>query len=225
MQTFVINGEIRVASGKGGARQVRAAGRTPAVLYGSGEPSLPISFDTREFDTVLRKHGGGTFILELKLAGRDGQDLKTIIKDVQRDPLTMRITHVDLQHVSLTQMVTVHVPIHLKGTAIGVKEGGILEHFVRELEVECQAGQLPEVIEFDITPYTRGQSLHVRELPAMEGVTVLTSGERVVFTIVTKAAEVEAPAAEEKAEEKVEEKAEEKPGKKEGAKGGEASKS
>jgi large subunit ribosomal protein L25 len=217
MQTFVINGEARLAKGKGGARQTRAAGRTPAIVYGAGEPSLPISIDTREFDTVLRKHGGGTFILDLKIAGREGQDMKTIIKALQRDPLTMRITHIDLQHVSLTQMVTVHVPIHLKGTAIGVKEGGILEHFVRELEVECQAGQLPEVIDVDITPYGRGQSLHVRDLPAMEGVAVLTSGERVVFTIVTKAAEVEAPAAEEKVAEKIETK--------EGAKGGEAAKS
>ncbi len=217
MQTFVINGELRVAKGKGGARQTRAAGRTPAVVYGSGEPSVPISIDTREFDTVLRKHGGGTFILDLKIAGREGQDLKTIIKALQRDPLTSRITHIDLQHVSLTQLVTVNVPIHLKGTAIGVKEGGVLEHLVRELEVECQAGQLPEVIDVDISAYGRGQTLHVRDLPPMDGVTVITAGDRVVFSIVTKAAEVEAPAAEAKVEEKAETK--------EGAKAGDASKS
>lgn len=229
MQTFVINGETRVAKGKGGARQVRAAGRTPAVVYGAGEPSIAISIDTREFETVLRKHGGGTFILDLKIAGREGQDLTTIIKDLQRDPLTSKVTHIDLQHVSLTQVVNVRVPLHLNGTAIGVKEGGIMEHFIRELDVECQAGQLPDAIELDVTSYSRGQSLHVRDVPAMEGVTILTPPDRVIFTIVTKAVEAEAAPAEEKAEEKVEEKAEdkgEKKGeKKEGAKGGETAKS
>jgi large subunit ribosomal protein L25 len=221
MQTYVINSEARVASGKGGARQLRVAGRTPAVVYGAGEQSVPISFDSREFDTILRKHGGGTFILDLRIAGREGLDLKTIIKDVQRDPLTSRITHVDLQHVSLTQLVTVDVPVHLKGTAIGVKEGGVMEVFVRELEVQCQAGQLPEVIDVDITPYGRGQSLHVRDLPPMEGVTVLTSGDRVVFTIITKAAEAEPAPGEAKAEEKTDGKTD---GKAE-TKGGDAAKS
>lgn len=221
MQTFQVTGEVRVAKGKGGARQVRAAGRTPGVVYGSGEPSIPISLDTKEFDTVLRKHGGGTFILDLKIVGREGQELKTIIKDVQRDPLTLRITHVDLQHVSLTQLVTVDVPLHFKGTAIGVKEGGVMEHFIREIEVECQAGQIPEAIEVDVTSYARGHSMHVRDLPGLGNVNVLTPADRVLFTIVTKAAEAEATSAEEKGEEKTEAKAEAK----DAAKGGEGGKS
>lgn len=221
MQTFQVTGEVRVAKGKGGARQLRAAGRTPGVVYGSGEPSIPISLDTREFDTVLRKHGGGTFILDLKIVGREGQELKTIIKDVQRDPLTLRITHVDLQHVSLTQLVTVDVPLHFKGTAIGVKEGGVMEHFIREIEVECQAGQIPEAIEVDVTSYARGHSMHVRDLPGLGNVNVLTPADRVIFTIVTKAAEAEATSAEEKGEEKTEAKAEAK----DAAKGGEGGKS
>jgi large subunit ribosomal protein L25 len=221
MQTFEVTGEVRVAKGKGGARQLRAAGRTPGVVYGAGEPSIPISLDTREFDTVMRKHGGGTFILDLKIVGREGQELKTIIKAVQRDPLTLRVTHVDLQHVSLTQMVTVDVPLHFKGTAIGVKEGGVMEHFIREIEVECQAGQLPDAIDVDVTSFSRGHSMHVRDLPAMEGVTVLTPADRVIFTVLAKAVEAEAAPSEEKAEEKTEGKAETK----DAGKGGEGGKS
>lgn len=197
MHAVEINGELRTVEGKGGARRVRADGRVPGVLYGAGERSVPISLDYREFEGIMRKHGSETFVLDLKLPGRETEDLKAIIKELQRDPVSSRILHVDLQHVSLTQLVHVPVPLHMVGTPVGVKEGGLLEIACRDIEVECQAGQIPERIDVDVTNLSKGHSIHVRDLPLAAGVTVLTPGERVVATIVTKAAEpVEAPAPE-----------------------------
>jgi large subunit ribosomal protein L25 len=194
MQAVEIKGNVRTTDGKGGARRVRAEGLIPGVLYGAGERGVPITLNYREFEGILRKHGSETFVLDLKLPGREAEEMKTIIKELQRDPVSSRILHVDLQHVQLTQMVHVSVPLHIVGTPAGVKEGGLLEIACRDIEVECQAGQIPERIDVDVTDLTKGHSIHVRDLALPGGITVLTAGERVVATIVAKAAEVEAPA-------------------------------
>ncbi len=196
MQTIEIIGEMRVASGKGGARRSRAAGKTPGVLYGAGGENLSISLDTRQFERILSKHASGTFVLDVKLAGQEGQELNAIIKDLQRDPLSSRILHVDLLHVSLTQLIQIQVPIHLIGTPVGVKEGGILEHFTRSVDIECQAGQIPDGLSIDVSAINKGQMLHVSDLQPPEGVKILTPADRVVVGVVLPRAEVEvAPAA------------------------------
>lgn len=187
---------------------MRAAGRIPGILYGKDDTSTAISIDTREFDGVLRKHGSGAFILDLKLEGQEDRDLKAIIKELQRDPVTSRILHVDLLHISMTQMISVNIPIHTVGTAIGVKEGGLLEHLCREIEVECQAASIPEDIKIDISELQKGDSIHVSDLVLPEGVTSLTPGDRVVTTIVAKAVVVEPTPAEAEAAAEAEEKPE-----------------
>jgi large subunit ribosomal protein L25 len=205
MHTVQISGSIRTVDGKGGARRVRAEGQIPAVIYGAGEQSTPIALDNHELERIMRKHGGETFVLDLKIKGRESTDLTAIIKEMQRDPVSSRILHVDLQHVSMTQNVHVHVPVHIVGTAAGVKEGGILEISCREVEVECQVGQIPERIDVDVTNLSKGDAIHVRDLVPPPGVTVLTTGDRTVATIVTKIieatpAEAAAAPAEEKKE-------------------------
>ncbi len=196
METIEIRGEIRQLAGKGGARRARASGKTPGVIYGSGEASTPISLDRKSFETTLRLHPSGAFIIDLKLSGREGEDIKALIKEVQRDPLTSQILHIDLQHVSLTQKVVLHVPVRLVGTAVGAKEGGVLEHFLRDVEVQSLALQIPESIDIDVSDLQRGHSLHVSDLVPPEGVTILTPGTRVIASVVVKAAE---PTAEEAA--------------------------
>lgn len=195
MQTIEVRGEIRQTAGKGGARRSRASGRTPGIIYGAGEAGIPISVDSKSFEHMLRMHPSGAFIIDLKILGRESEDMKALIKEVQRDPLTSRVLHVDLQHVSLTQKVVLNVPVHLIGTAIGVKEGGVLEHFVREVEVQCLALQIPESIDIEISDLTRGHSLHVSDLVPPEGVAILTPPTRVIAAVVMKAVEAEAEAA------------------------------
>ncbi len=199
MQKAEIRGIVRTANGKSGVRQVREAGRTPAVVYGKGEESLAISLDSRELDGVLRQHGG-TFVLDLTVEGPENRDFKTIIKEMQRDPVTSRILHVDLMHVSMSQVIHLKVPVHLTGMASGVKEGGILEHLCREVEIECQAARIPEALRIDVSEMAIGDSLHVVDLEAPAGVTILTPESRVIAAVVAKAV-VEEPTAEEKAAE------------------------
>jgi len=191
MHTVEIRGALRTAGRTRGARQSRAAGRTPGVLYGKDAENVMISLDSKEFDAVLRKHGGGTFLLDLKLEGQEDRELKALVKELQRDPVTSRILHVDLLHVSLTQMIHVNVPVHLSGTAAGAKEGGVLEHLCREIEVQCQVANIPEDFKIDISELVIGTSVHVEDLVLPEGVTVLTPLDRVVATVVAKAIVVE----------------------------------
>jgi len=213
MQTIELRGELRTVVGKGNARRARAGGKTPGILYGAGEESLAISLDSKQFETILHLHNRGTFILDLKVDGQEDRELKAIIKELQRDPVTSRILHVDLQHVSLTQLVVVPVPVHLIGSPVGVKEGGVLEHFCREVEVQCQVVQIPEALEIDVADMTRGHSVHVRDLVPPAGVTILTPADRVVAGIVAKAVEVAPAPAAAPAEAPAEEKAEEPPAK------------
>ncbi|MDM7915086.1 MAG: 50S ribosomal protein L25 [Candidatus Eisenbacteria bacterium] len=195
METVELHGELRSGTGKGSARRTRMAGRTPGVIYGAGEQAIPITLLESDLTRVLRQHRGGTVVLDLKIAGIQDRDLTAIIKEVQREPVSRRVLHIDLQHVSLTQLVHVSVPVHLTGTAAGVKEGGILEQLIRDLEISCEAGRIPEKIDLDVTALVKGHSLHVSDLPLPEGVTSLTPADRVVATIITKAVEVAEAAA------------------------------
>jgi large subunit ribosomal protein L25 len=196
MATVELGAVSRQAGGKGGARQLRAQGRIPAVVYGSGEENISVSLHEASFVQMLRHISSGNAILDLKVEGGPAGPLKVLIKDVQRDPATERILHVDLQHVSMTQKVRVHVPIQVQGTAVGVKEGGILEHLLREIDIECLPGEIPEKIEVDVTSLDRGSSIHVRDLPIGSNLHVHDSPERVVVTVVGKTKEEEpAPAA------------------------------
>ena len=190
MHTVELHGKLRSSARKGAARQLRAAGKIPGILYGAGEDPVAISVEVHDLDKILRTEGSGAFIIDLKLDGQEGKDLKAIIKELQRDPVTSRVIHMDLQHVSMSQRIHVHVPIHLVGTPIGVKEGGILEHIQRDIEVQCRADQIPERIDMDVSGLAKHHSLHVSDLPIPEMITVLTPTDRVVATILAKVTEV-----------------------------------
>ena len=164
---------------------MRAQGRIPAVVYGKTE-SLPISVGVREFDTILRKHGSGAFILELKIEGPEEKERLTLLKEVQRDPITSRVLHVDFLQISMDQSLHVKVPVHLEGTPVGVKEGGLLEVLAREVDVQCRAAEIPEEITIDVSGVGIGQSVHVSDLTVPDGVAILTPANRVIATVIVK---------------------------------------
>ncbi len=193
MATTELLAEIREVGGKGHARQLRMKGRIPGIVYGAGEENVAIAVDAAAFHLMLRHISSGNAILDLKVKGRP--DTKVLIKEVQRNPMDQKILHVDLEHISMTRKVRVHIPILLTGTPEGVKEGGILEHLLREVEIECLPTEIPERIELDVSHLIRGQSIHVRDLPLAD-LHVHDALERVVATVVGKMKEEEpAPAA------------------------------
>jgi large subunit ribosomal protein L25 len=192
---------------KGGARQVRREGRIPCVVYAHGEPAVPLSIDYREFDAMLRSREG-TVIIDLVTGTQDVQ--KAIIREIQRDPVSGKVLHVDLQEISMTEMVQVEVPLVVIGTAFGVKtEGGMMEHHLRTIDVKCLPTQIPSRVEVDVTELKIGGSVKVEELPIdRENIEVVTDPRAVIITVipprVIKTAEEEAAEAAEAAEEAAE---------------------
>jgi large subunit ribosomal protein L25 len=197
-----LNGEQRSEVGKSFVRKLRAAGRIPAIYYGRGEQPIALTVNTKEVETLIHGSAGANVIVDLMVAGAATADRKALIREIQRDPVQGNILHLDLQHISLTEKITVEVPIELIGIPTGVKDGGgILEHVLREVEVECLPTDIPAHLEADVTMLNIGDSLHVSDLKA-ERVTILTEADRPIATVVPPTIlEEAAPVAEEAAAE------------------------
>jgi large subunit ribosomal protein L25 len=197
MAIVTLNGEVRDRRGKGAAREARRQGKVPGVMYGKGEESLSIAVGGKDLLTVLHGHAGSNVILDMKLAGRESIDTKALIRELQKDPLSGSIMHIDLMHISMTEKITVEVPVHVKGLAIGVKDyGGILEFILRTLEVECLPTDIPDEIVVDVTPLMIHDSIHVRDITVPNG-ELLNDPDQVVVTIVSPQVEKVAAAGEE----------------------------
>lgn len=182
MSVIPLSASRRETLGKGGARKARSAGQIPGVLYGHGEEPIAVAVSAREFDVALRQHKGGNPIVNLAVASSG--EFTALIRDVQYDPLSRAILHLDFQHISLTEQIEVKVAVKLTGLAIGVKDGGgILETILRELDVRCLPTQIPAAIEVDVTALNVGDSVHVRDL-VVPNVTVLNDPDTTIATVV-----------------------------------------
>ena len=186
----------REKSGKEVAKKLRAAGKVPAVVYGGHKEPVAIEVDRKAVSELVQKseHGVRSIFL-LKMAGTD-QQRHAMIKDIQIDPISRRMTHIDFVRVVMDEVVRVTVPVHIVGTAIGVKEGGILDWQVRDLHVECLPNAIPDKIDIDVTALGSHDYLRVSDLKLPEGVKVLEDSERVVVGVTHLRAEVDEPTAE-----------------------------
>jgi len=177
-------GRVRPGTVKGPARQARRDGLIPGVLYGSGETPTAVSVPKKEFELALKTShaSGGNVIVALALDG--APERTAIIREVQRDPISYDILHLDFHHISLTEKVTVDVTIHLVGTPDGVKNGGgILEHITRSIEIECLPTQIPTHIDVDVSGLGIGHSVHVRDLNVADA-EVLSDEDITIATVV-----------------------------------------
>jgi large subunit ribosomal protein L25 len=172
--------EPREGTGKGVARKLRAAGRVPAVLYGAGLDSTPVSVDSKDLFHVLHTGAGYNVLVDLKL---DGNEHLVIPRDVQRDHIHGRFIHLDLLAVRRDETIKISVPIQIVGESVGVKAGGVVEHHLWEIEVECLPQDVPDAIEADISELEIGMGLRVSDLQAPAGVTVLTNEEESVVAV------------------------------------------
>jgi len=191
VEKILLNAEMRPESGTAVARRLRSEGKIPAVVYAKGEGTLHITADRREFVKLLHKQGENVIIsLNIK-KGSKMQPKTVIIKEIQYDTIKEDIFHVDFQQIKLTEKIRVHVPLVTRGDAdaLGVKEGGILEHVLREVEVECLPTDIPKQIVIDVANLNIGDSVHVRELAVDEKVTLLTEPEQVAVLVKFKAEE------------------------------------
>jgi large subunit ribosomal protein L25 len=174
--------EARDATGKGVARRLRTAGRIPAVVYGRGVESKSISIDPSALLRLLQSSGAGiNTLVELRL---DGAARTVLVKELQRDPVRGRPLHADFYLVELDKTVEVSVPIRLVGKAQGVEFGGIVDHPLREIELECLPRAIPESVDVDVSALGIGDSIHVRDLVLPEGVQVRTDADQAVASVI-----------------------------------------
>jgi len=180
----------REGSGKGVARKLRQNGKIPAVVYGGHRESVAIEVDRKAVSELIQKsqHGVRSIFL-LKMSGTD-QQRHAMIKDIQMDPITRKMTHIDFVRVTMDEVLRVTIPVHHTGTAIGVKQGGLLDFQIRELHVECLPTAIPDSIDVDVTNLDVHDYVRISDLKLPEGVKVLDDPERVVVGVTVARAEV-----------------------------------
>jgi large subunit ribosomal protein L25 len=184
MKTLPLKARKRTASGKGGARQIRAHGGIPAIIYGEQAKPTSLEIDAHEFAGVLQKSTSEHILVDIMVEGGDGAAQMALIKEVQHDPITEDVLHVDFQHIHPTKAIRVTIPVRLTGIAEGVKNfGGILQHTMRVVEAEGLPADLPDVFEIDVTSLNIHEAIHVRDLSA-EGVTIVSAPQRTIATVV-----------------------------------------
>jgi len=171
----------RAGTGKGVARKLRAQGQVPGTLYGSGSEATSVAVDLRLLTSALHTEAGRNVLIDLQV---DGQNFLTLARDLQRDPVRGTIMHVDFLKIARDVAITVDVPIHIEGESPGVREGGVVEHHLWNLSVSCLPTSVPDRIVADISRVVLGEAVHVRDIAAPEGVTILTDPDEIVLSVV-----------------------------------------
>lgn len=192
--TVELNVRLRQEKGRGPVRRLRRAGEVPAVLYGHAQENVNLAVKAADIQQIVTH---GVKLVEL----RGEVNESALIREVQWDPFGAHVLHVDFFRVSAGERVTTTVPIVLRGEAPGSRAGGMVEHVLHEVQIECPVGSLPERIELSIQDLHVGGALHVRDLPLPAGAKVLADPDAVVVHCVVPRGVAEvAPAVAETAE-------------------------
>jgi large subunit ribosomal protein L25 len=190
MSEYKLAAEPRQDKGKGPARRARAAGRVPAVLYGHGMDPQHLTVDARDFRFAMRTDAGSNVLLSLKVGS---QTHLTLAKDVQRHPIRGDYIHIDFLSVRRGEKVTVSVPVHLVGEAPGVRDGGVADQDIYQINLEAEVTAVPEQVEVDISGLQIGDVLRVGDITAPSGATIVDDPEASVISVVAPTVET-APA-------------------------------
>ena len=202
MEKILVRADARYEAGKGVARSLRRSGMLPAVVY-SGGNSQPIKVHGKEMSKLIFTGTGDHALITIELHedGIKKSEHPVLVKDYQTDPVSDELLHVDFVEVSLEKLVKVTIPIVIVKEPVGIKMGGILEHLLRDLEVECLPTQIPDKIEVDAEHIDIGHSLHVSDITVPDGIKMISDPAGVILN-------VSAPKVEEVAVEEEEEAAE-----------------
>ena len=190
----VVKIETRNESGTAVSRRLRREGIIPAIVANQDGSTTPVKLEQHAFEMMLRHHQSDNMILDVALDG--AAPVKALLQDIQRSTLTGSVLHADFTLISMTETLVVNVSVSLKGEPVGVaQEDGILEQLVHEVEVEGLAGAMVDTLEADVSALSIGDSVLAGDLPIPEGLTLLTSADIAVATVL--APRVEAAAEEE----------------------------
>lgn len=159
----VLAATVRTETGSGAVNRLRKQGALPGVVYGLADPKN-VQVDAAAFSAIQRHHSSENVMLKLEVEGDQAHNV--LVRDVQHHPLSGVPMHVDFYELSMTKRVTVDIPVELIGTPIGVtRDGGLMEQMLREVEIDCLPGDIPEQIELDVSKLEVGDGLNVGDIP------------------------------------------------------------
>lgn len=194
MEKINLKAKIREELGKEAVKKLRHQGFIPAVVY-KGKDALNIKVSSKDFLETIHTKAGENVVVNLQVEGAASSKKPSptaIIKEIQYHPVREDILHIDFNEISLTQTLTVKVPIAVKGEAEGIKEGGVLEHVLWEVEVECLPTQIPENISVDVSALKIGDSILVKDLQTPPEVKILSDPETTIISLAAPRVEEEA---------------------------------
>ncbi len=191
VKKILLNAKRRDIHGSAPSRKLRKGGEVPGVIYGHDFEPLHVSVSEKEIGTALSGEAGRNVLIEMKVVKDGGtEDVAVMVKDLQKNALSSRIVHVDFLHIVLQEKIRTKVPIVLVGEPIGVKEdGGVMIHGLREIEVECLPTDIPNQFTVPVSEFRIGGSVHVSELAAPDGVTIISHGEETIVSVAAPAKE------------------------------------
>jgi len=199
MSVNILSAVVRKNSGKEYAKALRRDGKIPGIFYIQGESPVSLTLEAKDVAAMLASKPA---LISLELD--EGKTREAVIREVQRNPITNTVTHLDLMGIKRGVKITVTVPVHLEGTPIGIKFGGIIETISRELDIECFPKDIPDNLVVDISNMDIGNSMHVSDLD-FENIKILNRDDvPIVNVILPKVVVVEEEVVEEELEEGVE---------------------
>jgi large subunit ribosomal protein L25 len=182
MQTYTLNIVSRDSTGRGVARRLRNDGRLPAALYGQGN-ARSISVSAVEFRSLSRKIGGGAAVIELK--DEKGQVVLSLVQSIQRDAIKGSINHIDFQEIERGHSFTTKVPVQLVGESEceGVREGGVIDFQIHEVEIRCRPSKLPDHVEANVSKLAVGSAIHISDLAEIPDVEFLGEPKTIIVSV------------------------------------------
>jgi len=188
-----LTAERRTATGRSAVRKLKAAGSIPAVIYGAKDKPETLQVSKRDVNAMLSHASGENILVELEIGGKNRLAL---VQEVQHAPIGGGILHIDFHAISVDEVIQADVPIEPVGVANGVKNmGGLLEHNLRSLAIECLPRDLPDSIKVDVSALNIGDAIHVREIPLPSGVTTRIQPDLTAFSVLAPTVEEEPVAA------------------------------
>lgn len=167
METTTLQAEVRGSRGKGPARRLRAQGKVPAVFYGPGVEPTPLTLSPKDLEKALRGERGRNVVFKLSVGGKDEL---AMVKDVTTDPVSQEVLHVDLYRVFEDKVLEINVPLHTRGRAQGVVQGGVLNVTRRTLPLRTTPANIPVSIDVDVTHLNLRDTISVEQIELPAGV-------------------------------------------------------
>lgn len=191
MQHVALAAESRTNTGKGAARSLRRAGKVPGVIYGHALEARPVAVDHRALGKLLEIIGGEAALIDVSIDG--GAPIMSLVREVQRNPVRRTdVIHLDLYAVVADEPIEVEIPVHIIGTAEGVRnQGGVLDHHLHRITLKVLPADIPDHIEVDVTNLTVGKAIHISDITVAKG-EIMNDGDVSIVSVVVTRAEVSA---------------------------------